>query len=132
VDGTQDVSGGNFLGRWHHTFSDTSDFQIQGYYDRTYRIGPQFGEARNTFDIDFIHHLVWKKRNDIVWGFGARWSPSSFSQTVPTVDFEPHHEADNIYSLFAQDQFAIVQNKLWLTVGSKFEHNMFYRLGKRT
>jgi iron complex outermembrane receptor protein len=125
VDGTQEVSGGNFLGRWRHSISDTSDFQIQGYYDRTYRAGPQFGEARSTFDLDFIHHLVWKGRNDIVWGLGARWSPSTFEQTVPTVDFAPHHQSDNIYSAFVQDQFAIVKDKLWLTVGSKFEHNIF-------
>jgi iron complex outermembrane receptor protein len=125
VDGTQYVSGENLLGRWRHELSDTSDFQVQAYYDRTYRLGPQLGETRNTFDIDAIHHFVLKQRNEIVWGFGARWSPSDIVQTVATVDFLPHHQADNIYSTFIQDQIAIVQNKLWLTVGSKFEHNIF-------
>jgi iron complex outermembrane recepter protein len=56
---------------------------------------------------------------------GARWSPSEIIQTVPTVNFAPHHQDDNIYSAFVQDQIAIVQNKLWLTLGSKFEHNIF-------
>jgi iron complex outermembrane receptor protein len=125
MDATEDVSGGNLLGRWRHELSPTSDIQVQAYYDRTYRIGPQFGESRNTFDLDFIHHLVFKGRNEIIWGLGARWSPSNFIQTVATVDFEPHHESDNIYSTFVQDQIAILQNKLWLTVGSKFEHNIF-------
>ena len=37
VDGIQDVSGGNLLGRWRHELSATSDFQIQAYYDHTYR-----------------------------------------------------------------------------------------------
>jgi iron complex outermembrane receptor protein len=41
------------------------------------------------------------------------------------VNFSPHHQDDNIYSAFVQDQIAIVQNKLWLTLGSKFEHNIF-------
>jgi iron complex outermembrane receptor protein len=41
------------------------------------------------------------------------------------VDFEPHHQTDSIYSTFVQDQIAIVKNKLWLTLGSKFEHNIF-------
>jgi iron complex outermembrane receptor protein len=125
VDGTQYISGGNLLGRWRHEFSDRSDFHIQAYYDRTHRLGPQFGETRNTFDIDFIHHLALGERNDIIWGAGARWSPSDFSQVVATVDFEPHHQADSIYSTFVQDQIAIVRNKLWLTLGSKFEHNIF-------
>ena len=125
VDGIEFVSGGNLLGRWRHELSDSSDFQIQGYYDRTYRLGPQLGETRNTFDIDAIHHFVLKQRNEIVWGFGVRWSPSDIVQTVATVDFLPHHQADNIYSTFIQDQIAIVHNKLWLTLGSKFEHNIF-------
>jgi len=125
VDGTQYVSGGNLLGRWRHELSDTSDFQIQAYYDRTYRLGPQLGETRNTFDFDAIHRFVLKRRHEIVWGFGARWSPSDIMQTVATVDFLPHHQAENIYSAFIQDQFAIVHSKLWLTAGSKFEHNIF-------
>ena len=125
VDGTQDVSGGNLLGRWRRELSDTSDLQVQGYYDRTYRIGPLLGETRNTFDIDLIHHLVFKQRNEVIWGLGARWSPSDFIQTVPTLNFLPHHKDDNIYSAFVQDQIAILQNKLWLTLGSKFEHNVY-------
>ena len=76
VEGTQFVSGGNLLARWRHVLSDTSDLQIQTYYDRTYRLGPQLGETRNTFDVDAVHHFALK-RNEIVWGLGARWSPNS-------------------------------------------------------
>ena len=125
INGTQDVSGGNLLGRWRRDLNSTSDVQVQAYYDRTYRLGPQLGETRNTFDIDLIHHLVLKQRNEVIWGLGARWSPSDFIQTVATLNFLPHHEDDNIYSAFVQDQIAILQSKLWLTVGSKFEHNIF-------
>jgi iron complex outermembrane receptor protein len=125
VNGTEDVSGGNLLGHWRRELSNTSDLQVQAYYDRTYRLGPQLGESRNTFDLDLIHHFVLAQRNEIIWGFGARWSPSNFIQVVPTVNFAPHHEDDNIYSMFVQDQIAIVQNKFWLTLGSKFEHNIF-------
>jgi len=125
INGTQDVSGGNLLGRWRRDLNSTSDVQVQAYYDRTYRLGPQLGETRNTFDIDLIHHLVLKQRNEVIWGLGARWSPSDFIQTVANLNFLPHHEDDNIYSAFVQDQIAILQNKLWLTVGSKFEHNIF-------
>jgi iron complex outermembrane receptor protein len=125
ANATQDVSGGNLLGRWRHELSNTSDLQVQAYYDRTYRIGPALGEARNTFDIDLIHHFVLKERNEVIWGLGARWSPSDFIQTVSTLNFLPHHQDDKIYSAFVQDQIAIFENKLWLTVGSKFEHNIF-------
>ena len=125
VNGNEDVSGGNLLGRWRRELGNASDLQVQAYYDRTYRLGPQVGETRNTFDIDLLHHFILEQRHEIIWGFGARWSPSDIIQTVPTVNFLPHHQDDNIYSAFVQDQIAIVQNKLWLTLGSKFEHNIF-------
>src|ERR1700730_5418417 len=96
VNGTEDVSGGNLLGRWRHELSNTSDLQVQAYYDRTYRLGPQLGETRNTFDIDLLHHFVLKQRNEIIWGLGARWSPSEIIQAVPALNFAPHHQDDNI------------------------------------
>jgi iron complex outermembrane receptor protein len=124
VVGGQDVSGGNILGRWRRTV-DAGDIQVKAYYDRTYRLGPQLGETRNTLDVDFIHHLTLLPRQDFIWGVGARWSRSDFTQTVATVDFLPHHQSDNIYSVFLQDQIAIFRDKLQLTVGSKFEHNIY-------
>src|ERR1700676_3751159 len=73
ADGIQDVSGGNILGRWRRKLSEKSDFQLQAYYDRTYRFGSQLGETRNTFDIDFLHQFKALPRQDIIWGLGARW-----------------------------------------------------------
>jgi iron complex outermembrane receptor protein len=82
------------------------------------------GETRNTYDIDFIHHLTLP-RQDFIWGLGARWSPSDIIQVVATVDFLPHHQSDNLYSAFVQDEIAIVPSKLWATFGTKFEHNIY-------
>src|SRR6267143_1691530 len=117
LDGTEHVSGGNILGRWSRKLDEASDFQLQAYYDRTYRLGPQLGETRNTFDIDFLHQWKVLPRQDIIWGLGARWSASDFIQTVATVDFLPHHQSDNIYSAFVQDEIAIVRDKLSATIG---------------
>jgi iron complex outermembrane recepter protein len=125
VDGIEDVSGGNLLGRWRHDFSGNSDLQVQAYYDRTYRIGSQVGEIRNTLDFDLIHRFQFGERNQITWGVGARWSPSEIIQTIPSADFSPHNATDTIYSTFAQDQIALVEDRLWLILGSKFEHNNY-------
>jgi iron complex outermembrane receptor protein len=124
VDQPEAVSGGHVLGRWQHKLGEGSDIQIQGYFDRTYRLTAQVGETRNTYDIDFIHHLT-RPRQDFIWGLGARWSPSDIIQVVATVDFLPHHQSDNIYSAFVQDEIAIVPNKVWATFGTKFEHNIY-------
>lgn len=121
----QDVSGGNLLARWRRDLNSGSDLQVQAYYDRTSRFGRQLGDVRNTFDIDLLHHVATLPRQDIIWGLGGRWSPSEFFQTFPTVEFVPHNKADNIYSIFAQDQIALVNKRLWLTIGTKFQHNVY-------
>jgi iron complex outermembrane receptor protein len=125
LDDPEHVSGGNLLARWQHKMRGGSDFQLQAYYDRTYRLGTQLGETRDTFDIDLIDHLTLLPRQDFIWGLGARWSPSDLIQTVATADFEPHKQSDNIYSVFVEDKVTIVRNKLWATLGSKFEHNIY-------
>jgi iron complex outermembrane recepter protein len=119
------VSGGNFLARWRHDLREGSDIQIQAYYDRTYARAPHYEETRNTFDVDFIHHLTLGARQNFIWGLGARLSPSQFVQTIPTLDFIPHDIANNVYSGFVRDEIAIVPNRFSLTVGSKLEHNNY-------
>ncbi|HEX5483475.1 MAG TPA: TonB-dependent receptor [Terriglobia bacterium] len=129
VDGTEHVSGGNLLAHWTRRFDRGSDIQVRGYYDRTYRLGPQYGERRNTFDADFIHHLTLWRNQDFTWGVGARLSPSDFIQVIPTADFLPHHQDDTLYTAFARDRIPLVEDQLWLTLGSKFEDNNFSGFG---
>jgi iron complex outermembrane recepter protein len=119
------LSGGNLLGRWKRVVSEKSDFQIQAYFDRTNHFEPEFGETRTTFDIDFLHHLSLPGQQNFLWGVGARWSPSNLIQTVPTIDFLPNQQTDQIYSGFAQDEIALFNNRLALTLGSKLEHNNY-------
>jgi iron complex outermembrane receptor protein len=119
------VSGGNLNATWRHQISDTSDFRVQSYYDRTSRLSPQLNEIRNTLDVDFLYHLNWRGRQDILLGAGGRWSPDTIQQKFATLDFVPQQETDSIYSWFAQDQISIVPKKLLLTLGSKFEHNNY-------
>jgi iron complex outermembrane receptor protein len=119
------VSGGNLLAHWRRQLRKGSDIQVQAYYDRTYALASNYQETRNTFDVDFIHHLPLPWRQDFIWGLGARLSPGTFSQVVPTLDVLPNSQADNVYSGFLQDEIAIVPNKFSITLGSKLEHNNF-------
>jgi iron complex outermembrane receptor protein len=125
VDAMQPVSGGNLEVRWDRTLAHGSDFYLQAYFDRTNRQTPQFGETRNTFDVDFIDHIGSLPRQDLILGLGLRESPSYIIQKQATVDFPPHRMTDYIYSGFIQDSFRLVPNRLTLILGSKFEDNNF-------
>jgi iron complex outermembrane recepter protein len=117
------VTGANVLGRWTHNLSDTSDFKLQAYYDYNERDSPGvFNETLHTFDLDFKHEFQVGDRNKIVWGLGYRLTSDS-EVNSPTITFVPDNETLNLYSGFAQDEIALVKDRLSLTLGSKLEHN---------
>lgn len=118
-----DVAGGNLLGRWERQLSETSDFQLQAYYDYTKREIPgTYDEARDTFDIDFQHHFKLGRRHDILWGLGYRLTRDEIDNTL-FATFTPDSRSDETYSAFLQDKIDLWDEKLFLTLGSKFEHN---------
>src|SRR6266550_2183580 len=125
VEQNAELAGGNLMGRWKRLFSNRSDIQLQTYYDRTNRTQANFAESRDTFDVDFVHHLKLSWGQDFLWGLGTRISSGNATQVVPTVVFTPNHLTDKLYNAFIQDEIPIVQNRLSLTVGSKFLHNNY-------
>lgn len=120
VEQSAELAGGNLLGRWKRTLGAGSDIQLQTYYDRTNREQSSFAESRDTFDIDFIHHLPLPGRQDFLWGLGVRLSSGNTTEVVPTVVFTPSHLTDKLYSGFIQDEIPIIGNQFSLTIGSKF------------
>jgi iron complex outermembrane recepter protein len=125
VNGDAHGTGGNLLARSKRVQSDRSDLQIQAYFDRTSHFEPEYGETRNTLDIDVLDHLTLPGGQNFLCGLGARVSPGDFVQRVATIDFLPHHLTDQVYSGFIQDTIPFLNDRLSLTVGSKLEHNNY-------
>lgn len=125
VDANARLSGGNVLGRWSRNVNAKNDFQVQAYYDRTNRREPNFQDIRDTYDVDYIHHLKVASRHNLTWGVGARWSLGNDIQVVSGLTFSPAMRTDSLYTGFAQDEIALVKNKLSLTIGTKLLHTNF-------
>lgn len=118
-----DFDGGNLLARWSHNISETQDFTLQVYYDRTSRDSILVSELRQTVDLDFQHRIETSADNEIMWGFGYR---VSFDDTKPrSTDWVPASKGQQTFSAFIQDTWKIIPDELTLTVGSKFEMNDF-------
>ncbi len=118
-----DVSGANVIGRWSHTFSDDSDLQLQLYYDRTHRDIPGvIAEDLDTYDVDFQHRFPLGERHDIVWGLGYRLIEDDVGNT-PAVAFLPPQVSRQWFSGFVQDEIALMEDRVHLTLGTKIEHN---------
>ena len=120
----QKNSGGNLLARWSHTFRRGSEMRLQTYFDRISRVEPTDPELRSTFDVDFQHHVPLGSRHDVVWGFGYRYNADHMAGSF-RVSFNPERFSSSVASGFIQDEINLVQNKVWLTAGTKIEHNVF-------
>jgi iron complex outermembrane receptor protein len=117
-------SGGNLLGRWNHT-SERSSMSLQMYYDNTTITDHSlFGDHQNIFDIDFQHGFHTGDAQQFVWGFGYR-SIRDKNDPSFTVSLQPNQVTLNQFSTFLQDEFSLVDNRLQITLGSKFERNEF-------
>jgi iron complex outermembrane receptor protein len=117
-------SGWSLLGRWKHVLSQGSETTLQAYFDRSNRGDTTYGYGLNTFDVDFQHHGVWHRRQDFVWGLGYRVSSDNsarefrFSANPQTLTYQ-------IFSSFVQDEIAVHPDHLYISVGTKLEHNYF-------
>lgn len=119
-----DVDNGNVLGRWTHRFAEDSDLAVQAYYDRSQVDAPLEGEDRSTYDLDARHRFQLSGAQELVWGGGYRASISELRGS-PEVSFARPTRTDQIFNLFAQDEIALVPERLRLTVGTKIEHNNY-------
>ncbi len=125
VDGTAYLSGGNVLGRWQRVMGEGKDVQIQAYYDRTNRHEPNFADIRDTFDVDFMDRLPLPARQEISWGFGLRLSRGRNPVVVSGLTFQPTERTDQLFTVFFQDEIALVQNRLSLSLGTKLLRTNF-------
>jgi len=129
--GTNEVSGGNILGRWSHTFLDESDLSLQMYYDRTHISSPKasngFAPAGiltddlDTYDLDFQHHFRLGMQHRFTWGLGFRFTRDKVGN-APSVEFLPARLDQRLDSGFVQDEIAL-RTDITLTLGTKLEHN---------
>lgn len=119
------VRGGHVLARWERDVFGATQLRLQGYYDRTVRNAIHFGEDRNTVDVDVLLRTPLGRRQQLSWGAGARNSRSNTTQVVPTLSVVPEDRDQRLASLFAQDEIELLSEELFLTVGTKLEHNTY-------
>jgi iron complex outermembrane receptor protein len=115
------LTGGFIQGAWNHTLSPRSDTSLQVSYD-TYERNDNLREGRGPLDIDFQNHFSGWARQSIAWGLTYRYS-ASHSEGNLTASLIPADLATQLFGSFVQDEIAIVPDRLYLTVGTKLEHN---------
>jgi len=117
-----DISGRNLVARWHHVLSPTSECTLQLYYDMSDRDEAFEREVRDTFDIDLQHRFALGEQHDIIWGLGYRYTSDDFTNSS-MLSIDPDNSNEDLFSAFVQDEVTFMDDRLWLTLGLKLEHN---------
>lgn len=118
-----DLSGGFLGGAWDHAFSSHSGTTVHVSYDR-YTRDDILRESRSTFDFDFQHNFSGWTRQNLVWGLAYQYSPSNSVGNL-TASFVPARLTTQLFGAFVQDEIAVIPNRLFLTIGTKLEHNSY-------
>jgi len=119
------LQGGNFMLNWERKISDAEHLHLKAYYDYTSRTRHLIGQQQaRTFDVEFQHSFTPQERHEIVWGLGYRLIDDSLDSSPYIFYADPSREMQ-LFSAFAQDKIALVEDEVFLTLGSKFEHNDF-------
>lgn len=118
------AKGANVLARWQHRLEDQSEMTLQAYFDRAEFSAPKLSETQNTFDLDFQHRLAPSLVHDIMWGANVRHIQSRAGNTAD-ISFSPESHSYTNFSVFLQDDIALIPERLRLTLGSKLEKPHF-------
>jgi iron complex outermembrane receptor protein len=124
ISGDFTAHGFNLLGRWTHRIAERSSYSLQVYVDRAVTDKPGvYGRAAvNLADLDFQYRLPIGNRHDVLLGLGYRRISDDIEGAFPIV-FTPRRRGLNLYTGFLQDDIVLVENRLAVTLGTKFEHN---------
>ncbi len=113
----------NLLGKWQHSLAADSDLRLQFYADYYSHESDLWQEDVTTIDVDFQHHSAWASRHDVVWGLGYRYVDYEFTGNPRYINTDPQEDSISTFSAFVQDEINLLRDSLWLTLGTKVEHN---------
>jgi iron complex outermembrane receptor protein len=117
-----DLANGSLEAIWNHTYSERSNSSLQFSFGQNRRDDPLNPEKRNTYDLDYRNQFSIGDRQDFVWGLGYRCTADRIGGSL-TVAMNPPDRALQLFDSFVQDQITLVPKRLYLTVGTKLEHN---------
>jgi iron complex outermembrane receptor protein len=111
--------------RWSRALANESRIDLQSYYRREFRRQDgQFTHHVDIVDFDAQHAVGIGSRHALVYGGGIRvnWDNSHGSDALR---LDPPSRTHGLASGFIQDEIALLPERWFATVGTKWEYNSF-------
>jgi iron complex outermembrane receptor protein len=116
------ATGGHLLARWTHTRASGAALQVQSFVDFAHRREPVGDYSRHAFDFDTQYHMALGRHQDLVFGGSYRFvgealvGQNGFSLIPPDDD-------DALWTAFVQDEIAVLDDRLAVTLGAQVHHD---------
>lgn len=120
---THDLYGGNIVGKYGIKLDSGSDIDLQVYYDFTGRSADIYGHKIHTLDFDGQQTIDLSQNHQFIWGLGYRFVYGDWDQSDIANYTSNDIVTNKLFSAFAQDKIQILPDELFITIGSKIEHN---------
>ena len=115
-----DEDGLNLLARWTFNQDNGGIFSAKLYYDFFDRVEQTQDETRKTYDFDFQYQAPKLANHQFVVGGGYRWDDHDTRKTS-ILELRPAHVTSERTNFFMQDEISLFNDRLGITLGSKFE-----------
>jgi iron complex outermembrane receptor protein len=119
--GARQQYGANAIAKWTHTIAENNELSFLADYAYEGHDGLVYPFNRNTVHTEFNHRWAPSESHDLTYGLEYRLDNEDFRNNFADA-FEDDYKRTHLYSLFIQDEYTLIPEKLRLTVGSRFEH----------
>lgn len=114
--------GARVAGEWRTNLSPSSQVESRINYSRKERVSDLISFSYDLVNVDVQHRLSAIASQDLVYGVSYR-SLTSESEGSEAQEVLRKNRSTDLASAFFQDEFAIIPDRLRMTLGSKFEYN---------
>ena len=120
----EEIYGVNFLMKTQKILNDKSDIKLQAYVDYIKRDHIILDQEISKYNLDLEYISNINSKNELISGIGIRKILYDLEGT-DIISFNNPNSSEILYNFFIQDKIKLLNNKLNITVGSKFEHNKY-------
>ncbi len=119
-----DSRGWDMVGSWRRQVSAGNRIDLKLYYDDAHRDSFFYSSDLDTFDLALQQQFTVGSRQNLIYGVRYRYTGTKIEGKT---NFQVAHNSrsDYLYSFFLQDEIALLEKELFVTMGSKFEYQSF-------
>ena len=119
------LRGAHYLARYEQKLSEDQSFSTHAYVYNSHRKEAGLHYEVNTYEVDFDHRIDLDSYGSHIWGVKYRHWDDDIDDEFSGIEISDQRRSFDLVSGFIQSEFELIDEKLFLILGTKLEHNDF-------